>query len=119
LTKQIASVFWLRLIIDESKTEEDIIVILKTQAEPTKKFLIRPYIMSLAISIRDKYDALKDIGSVIILNLIPHYETYSNKLLPLKSEVICENLSTIHRLSGEHSRVVIAWGDHPAGLFKV
>jgi hypothetical protein len=42
--------FWLRLIIDESKTES-IIVILKTQAEPTKKFLIRPYIMSLASSI--------------------------------------------------------------------
>jgi hypothetical protein len=66
--------------------------------------------MSLAISITIEINTmLWDIGSVIILNLIPHYETYSNKLLPLKSEVICaENLSTIHRLS-EHLRVVIAW----------
>jgi hypothetical protein len=75
-----------------------------------KKFLSKTvYVSSYIYHNRDKYDALKDIGSVIILNLIPHYETYSNKLLPLKSEVICAELSTIHRLSGEALRVVIAW----------
>jgi hypothetical protein len=67
---------------------------------------------------RDKYDALKGIGSVIILNLIPHYKTYSNKLLPLKSEVICaENLSTTtdYLVSTQSCHCL---GDHPSGLFK-
>lgn len=59
------------------------------------------------------------MGSVVVLHVILYYQTYSNKLEPLKSEVICaENLSAIHRLSGEYSRVIIAWGDHPSGLFK-
>jgi hypothetical protein len=112
--------FWLKLIIDESKTES-IIFILKNPSRANKEVSDKTVynVSSYIYQNRDKYDALKGIGSVIILNLIPHYETYSNKLEPLKSEVICaENLSTIHRLSSEHSKVVIAWGDHPSGLFK-
>ena len=112
--------FWLKLIIDESKTES-IVVILKNPSRANKEVSDKTVynVSSYIYHNRDKYDALKGIGSVFILNLIPHYETYSNKLEPLKSEVICaENLSTIYRLSGEYSKVVIAWGDHPSGLFK-
>jgi hypothetical protein len=112
--------FWLKLIIDDSKTES-IIVILKNPSRANKEVCDKTVynVSSYIYHNRDKSDALKGIGSVIILNLIPHYETYSNKLEPLKSEVVCaENLSAIRRLAGEHARVVIAWGDHPSGLFE-
>lgn len=112
--------FWLKLLIDESKSES-IIIILKNPSRANKEISDKTVynVSNYIYRNRDRYDVLKDIGKVIILNLIPHYETYSNKLEPLKDEVICaENLRIINRLSSEHSKVIIAWGNHPSGLFQ-
>lgn len=62
---------------------------------------------------------LKNIGKIIILNLIPFYETYSKELNALKSEIIdYANLEVIRKYTSKDSRVIIAWGNHPDKLFK-
>ena len=100
LCKKDGMCFWLKIIIHESKAKT--------------VYNVSSYIYHHL----DKSDALKGVGSRISRNFIPHYETYSNKLEPLKNEVFCaETFSASHRLSGEYSRVFIARGDHPSGIF--
>ena len=109
---------WLTLTIDETKNES-IIVILKNPSRATKDisdktvFTVTKYIYNN----RSKYKQLKDIGTVIILNLIPFYETYSEKLVANSSGIIDrENLKTIQEFTSNHKTVIAAWGDHPNGL---
>ena len=110
--------YWLKLIIDNSKNES-IIVILKNPSRATKDisdktvFNVTNYIYKNA----GKYKQLKNIGTIIILNLIPNYETYSEKLLSITSGITDKkNLKTIDRFSSRHKNVIIAWGNPPKGL---
>jgi len=50
---------------------------------------------------------------------MPNYETYSDQLKSLKSNIIDqENLKTINEFCKAHKKVIIAWGNHPSGLFN-
>jgi hypothetical protein len=62
---------------------------------------------------------LKNIGKIIILNLIPFYETYSKELVVLKDKIVDPvNLETIRKYTSNNSKVLIAWGNHPEKLFN-
>lgn len=112
--------YWLKLVFDESKSDS-IVVILKNPSRADKSVSDKTVytVSSYIYKNRDKYPEFHDVGSIIILNLIPHYQTYSNQLEPLKNDIIDqENLDTIKRITSESSNVIIAWGNHPQGLYE-
>lgn len=109
---------WLTLTIDETK-QESIIVILKNPSRATKDISDKTVstVTRYIDKNRTKYKQLKNIGTVIILNLIPFYETYSEKLTVNGSGIIDKsNLKTIEEFTSKHKTVIAAWGDHPKGL---
>jgi len=109
---------WLTLTIDETK-QESIIVILKNPSRATKDISDKTVstVTRYIYKNRSKYQQLKNIGTVIILNLIPFYETYSEKLAVNGSGIIDKsNLKTIEEFTSKHKTVIAAWGDHPKGL---
>ena len=112
--------YWLKLNIDDTK-DETIIVILKNPSRANKTisdktvYNVSQYIFRNRVS----NPILEDIGTIIILNLIPNYETYSEKLAELEHGIISkENLNIIEELTAQHNKVIIAWGNAPKGLKK-
>lgn len=112
---------WLSLKIDKSATES-LLIILKNPSRATKDlsdktvFTVTNYVYRN----REKYPAFKSIGTVIIVNLIPFYETYADQLGTLGVNLIDkQNQDTINLLTSNHKNVIIAWGDHPKGLYRV
>jgi hypothetical protein len=110
--------YWLKLTINENK-KESLIVILKNPSRATKDisdktvFNVTNYIYKNS----NRYKQLKNVGTIIILNLIPNYETYSENLLNITSNIIDrQNLKTIDNFSSQHNNVIIAWGNPPKGL---
>ena len=112
--------YWLKLKFDESK-KEAIAVILKNPSR-ADNFVSDKTVYNVSSYIyknRNRYPEFKDVGEIVILNLIPIYQTYSEKLEPLKDNVIDQNnLDHINRFSSQCNNVIIAWGNHPQGLFK-
>nr|WP_315178570.1 DUF1643 domain-containing protein [uncultured Flavobacterium sp.] len=112
--------FSLELTINKDCTD-NIIVIMKNPSRATLEvsdktvFNVCNYIF---LNKNDRVE-LKNIGKIIILNLIPFYETYSKELVVLKDEIIdFANLEVIKNYTSNNSRVLIAWGNHPAKLFN-
>ena len=111
---------WLNITIDKEK-DESIVVILKNPSRATKDisdktvFNVTNYIDKNRI----KYKQLNNVGSIIILNLIPFYETYSDLLVTSNVNIIDnENFKTIKKLTKKHAHVIVAWGDCPKGLYS-
>lgn len=73
--------YWLSLTID-SKLKDSLLVILKNPSRATKDisdktvFTVTNYVYKN----KNKYLQFKDIGIVVILNLIPFYQTYAELL---------------------------------------
>jgi len=112
--------YWLNLEINNTK-DENIIVILKNPSRADLKISDKTVynVSNYIYRNREKYTELKNIGSITILNLMPNYETYSDQLKSLKSNIIDqENLKTINEFCKAHKKVIIAWGNHPSGLFN-
>jgi hypothetical protein len=112
--------YWLKLTIDKSKTET-IVVILKNPSRANDKVSDKTVynVSSYIYKNRDSISDFSEIGTIIILNLIPHYQTYSDKLEPLKDKIIdAENLKFINKFTSNHKKVIIAWGNAPKGLKK-
>ena len=111
--------YWLRLGIDKNK-EEDIVVILKNPSRANDKVSDKTVFNVCNYIYRNQktYSALKNIRSIIILNLIPYYQTDSKKLQSWKEVVIdFQNLETIKSFTTECDKIIIAWGNHPKGLY--
>lgn len=111
---------WLSLLIDKN-AKESLLVILKNPSRATKNisdktvFTVTNYVHKN----RNKYSALKNIGTITIINLIPFYETYANQLVILGTKIIDkQNLDVINDLTLKHNKVIVAWGNHPKGLHK-
>jgi hypothetical protein len=111
---------WLSLVIDKNGTES-LLVILKNPSRATEDlsdktvFTVTTYVHKNS----KKYPALKNVGTVIIVNLIPFYETYAEQLVTSGLKIIDgQNKETIIDLTSKHKNVNIAWGDHPKGLYK-
>ncbi|WP_367770728.1 DUF1643 domain-containing protein [Flavobacterium sp. WC2421] len=112
--------FWLELTINKDRTE-NIIVIMKNPSRATLEVSDKTVFNVCNYIFKNKNDReeLKNVGKIIILNLIPFYETYSKELFALKEEIIDPaNLNVIKNYSSKNSRVIIAWGNHPSKLFK-
>lgn len=111
---------WLSLVIDNNATES-LLVILKNPSRATKDlsdktvFTVTKYVHKN----KKKYPELKNVGTVIIVNLIPFYETYAEQLATSGLKIIDkQNKEIISDLTSKHKKVIIAWGNHPKGLYK-
>ena len=112
--------YWLELVFDESK-KESIVCILKNPSRANKEVSDKTVynVSSYIYKNRNRHPEFKDVGTIVILNLIPYYQTYSDQLEPLREEIVDpENLDTIHRFTKKSRNVIIAWGNHPRGLLK-
>jgi hypothetical protein len=112
--------YWLELTINKD-CNENVIVIMKNPSRATLEvsdktvFNVCNYIFK---NVNDRAE-LKNIGKIIILNLIPFYETYSKELIAFKDEIIdYPNLEVIRKYTLNDSRVIIAWGNHPDKLYQ-
>jgi hypothetical protein len=112
--------YWLSLEIDKGKSD-GIVVILKNPSRANKLisdktvFNVSNYIFKN----RDKYAAFKQVGKVIIVNLMPNYLTDSSGLIAFKKTIINkENRKVLNTFCSQYKNVIIAWGDHPKGLFE-
>lgn len=111
---------WLSLIIDKNETE-NLLVILKNPSRATKDISDKTVfnVTNYVYKNREKYSALKKVGTVIIINLIPFYETYADQLTISGLKIIDkQNQDIITDLTSKHKNVIVAWGDHPKGLYK-
>lgn len=112
--------YWLELTINND-CSENIIVIMKNPSRATLEVSDKTVFNVCNYIFLNKNDRaeLKNIGKIIILNLIPFYETYSKELIALKTEIIDPaNLEIIRNYTSKDSRVIIAWGNHPDKLYK-
>jgi len=112
--------YWLNLEIDNNKSD-GIIVILKNPSRADKStsdktvFTVSNYIHRN----REKYSELKNVGKITILNLMPNYLTDSNGLKEFKETIIDQkNIHTLNEFCGKNKNVIIAWGNHPSGLYQ-
>ncbi|MBC5842620.1 DUF1643 domain-containing protein [Flavobacterium sp. F-380] len=102
--------YWLELTINNDCTE-NIIVIMKNPSRATLEVSDKTVFNVCNYIFKNKNDRaeLKNIGKIIILNLIPFYETYSKELVALKDEIIdLANLEVIKNYTSKDSRVIIA-----------
>ena len=68
---------------------------------------------------REKNACLRGVRRVVFLNLIPWYETYSDRLIEKENQLYDpENLRTIAAHLGSGDPCIIAWGNPPKGLGK-
>lgn len=111
--------YWLDLEIDKNKSE-GITVILKNPSRADKTisdktvFNVSNYIYRN----REKYAVLENIGNITILNLMPNYLTDSSGLKEFKETIIDqENIRALNEFCGKNKTVIIAWGNHPSGLY--
>ena len=77
LNKTDSKRFWLKLIIDESKTESNVVIV-KNPGRAKKQVSYKTVynVTSYIYQNRDKYDAFKGIESVVLRNLIPKYKLH-------------------------------------------
>lgn len=111
---------WLSLHIDKN-AKESLLVILKNPSRATKDISDKTVfnVTNYVYKNRHKYPALKNVGTLIIANLIPFYETYADQLVTSGLNIIDkQNQDTITDLTSKHKNVIVAWGDHPKRLYK-
>lgn len=111
--------YWLELTIDKKFTEK-IIIILKNPSRATLEESDKTVntVVQYINKNRKKIPELNRIGKVLILNLIPFFETDSSKLIDFKESIIDKkNIEILNKFCSENKKVIIAWGNHPSGLF--
>ena len=98
---------------------ESVVVIMKNPSKATEN--ISDYTVNNVIKyIYEKKNTeacLKNVGTIIILNLIPIYKTDSSKLETCNSGIWDEkNMELINELTSKHNNVIFGWGNPPKGL---
>lgn len=112
--------YWLELTLDK-KSKENIIVIMKNPSRATLEVSDKTVfnVCNYIFLNKNNRNEMKNIGKIIILNLIPYFETYSKELKTLKDKIVdLENLKFINTFTSENKKVIIAWGNHPTSLFN-
>jgi hypothetical protein len=110
--------YWLHLKIDSEK-KDTIVVLLKNPSRADQNISDKTVfnVCNYIYRNREKYEVLKNIGNILILNLIPHYCTDSADLKSLQESIVdSENLKYIHDFSKKYKNIIIAWGNAPSGL---
>jgi hypothetical protein len=111
--------YWLKLKIHDTNTE-GILVILKNPSRADNIYSDKTVynVSNYIYRNRETYRELNNIGTITILNLMPHYLTDSGKLIELRDSLIDkENFRTLNKLCKNTKKVIIAWGNHPKGLY--
>ncbi|MCF8714523.1 DUF1643 domain-containing protein [Joostella atrarenae] len=111
--------YWLDLEIDKNKSD-GITVILKnpSRADETISDKTVFNVSNYIYRNREKYSVLENVGNITILNLMPNYLTDSSGLKEFKETIIDqENIRTLNEYCGKNKNVIIAWGNHPSGLY--
>lgn len=111
--------YWLNLEIDKNKSD-GITVILKNPSRADKTISDKTVynVSNYIYRNREKYDVLKNVGEITILNLMPNYLTESSGLKEFRETIIDdENIQTIKNRCAKNQNVIIAWGNHPSGLY--
>ncbi len=112
--------YWLTLTISDNPKEE-LCVILKNPSRADREVSDKTVynVSSYVYRNRKRHADLRNVGKVTILNLIPFYQTYSDQLLKLKDGIADrENLRSIQKFSRNCDKVILAWGNHPKGLYQ-
>ena len=111
--------YWLTLQIAKNKTD-GISVILKNPSRANKiisdktVFNVSNYIHRN----RKKYAVFKNVREITILNLMPFYMTESSGLKEFKEVIIDQkNIQTLNKYCRKNRNIIIAWGNHPKGLY--
>lgn len=112
--------YWLELVFDSGKPE-NVVVIMKNPSKATlnvSDVTVNRLTKYIYLN-RNKYEFFTNIGKVIVLNLIPFYETDSSKLIEIGKPIIDEeNMKIIAKYLFKNKKVIVAWGDHPKHLSK-
>tara|TARA_Y100000588_G_C14281508_1_gene937686 strand:+ start:11113 stop:11673 length:561 start_codon:yes stop_codon:yes gene_type:complete len=112
--------YWLALQIAKNKTS-GITVILKNPSR-ANEIISDKTVFNVCNYIhrnRKKYPVFNEIGEIIILNLIPIYMTESRGLKEFKKTIIDKkNVQTLNKYCKKNRNVIIAWGNHPRGLYN-
>lgn len=112
--------FWLRLDFVEQGTKL-IGVVLKNPSRATGEVSDKTVfnVTSYIFKNRNTNPLLRGVGGVVILNLIPDYETYSDKLKEKAGVIVSNrNLLILEEFFGRCDLLIAAWGDAPKGLEK-
>ena len=113
--------YWLCLEIDK-QLPEGILVILKNPSRANKMISDKTVynVSNYIFKNKERFTAFADIGKIIILNLIPNYLTDSSKLIELNGRLINKkNRKILRDFCSQYQKVIIAWGNHPKGLYDV
>lgn len=110
--------YWLRMRF-ENGGKNSVMVILKNPSRATGEvsdktvFNVANYIYKNSTT----NPLLSGTGSVLILNVTPAYETYSERLKE-RNEPLADkkNLKYIKRFAKEAAVIIAAWGDAPRGM---
>jgi len=111
--------YWLKLEIDKEKTE-GIMVILKNPSRANELISDKTVynVSNYIYRNRKNYTELRNVGTITILNLMPNYLTESDGLIQFKKSIIDPiNIKTLKEFCSIHNKVIIAWGNHPKGLY--
>jgi len=95
---------WLSLTID-TNLKDAVLVILKNPSRATKEISDKTFfnVTNYVYRNKNKYEHLKDIGRIVILNLIPFYQKNYELLASSNLNIIDnENLQTIKEFSSKH-----------------
>ena len=101
--------YWLELTLNEKSTE-NLIVIMKNPSRATLEVSDKTVfnVCNYIFLNKNNINEMKNIGKIIILNLIPYFETYSKELKMLKDKIVdLENLNFINTFTSENKRVII------------
>ena len=103
----------------DNSASEPLLVILKNPSRATTQISDKTVynVSNYIYKNHNKHEALKSIGSISIVNLMPHYQTHSH-LLQKQSKTLVDskNFETIDTLCRHINTVIIAWGNAPKGL---
>ncbi|NAS11635.1 DUF1643 domain-containing protein [Poritiphilus flavus] len=112
--------YWLTLTVCEHM-EEELCVILKNPSRANREVSDKTVynVASYIYRNKERYEELRNVGKVTILNLIPFYQTYSDRLQLHRNGIADhKNLSFIDKFSKNCDKVILAWGNHPKGLYE-
>jgi len=101
--------YCLEIPLKNRNQDNGIVVILKNPSRAKAKEADKT--ISTVIRYISKKEELKDIGKIVILNLMPVYETYSDKLT--EDNIDDKNMEYIVHYTRKYKKTIIAWGNKP------
>ena len=100
----------------EEPVNQRVLVILKNPSKATKTISDKTVSNVTSYFTHHRQSKFRDCQGLEILNIFPHYETDSGKLIELGDLVDEQNHRIIDEKIANHETIILAYGDHPSGL---